>query len=449
MKPKLTEGVVASQLLGLSLPIAFGFLSILAFSLADTYFIARLGTLELAAISFTLPVVMILSSVAMGLGTGTASVVARAIGQGDREQVKRLTTDSLLLSLIIVSLLSSVGLWSIRPLFSTLGASLDIIPLIEDYMTIWYLGMVFLVVPMVGNSAIRASGNTIIPSLIMLLAATVNLLVDPLLIFGWGPIPALGLKGAALASLISRAGTLVASLAFLHYREHLISFTAPTWQIIKSWQSLLSIGLPSVTSNLITPFSAGVITSLMASFGSEAVAAFGLVTRLEAVALIAPLALSASLGPFVGQNLGAQLHNRIQQALKLSFWFSLAWGGLITVLLGTLAPVIAACFDSDPKVIASTTLYLTLVPISYGALGIIFNASSALNALGKPLLSLGMSFSRLLILYIPLAYLGKYLFGIAGIFGAACISNVLIGLLIWLGNNRQSHLFSDNVSVQV
>ncbi len=441
MKPKLTEGQVLLQLLRLTLPMVWGVLSVLAFSLADTYFVAQLGTRQLAAMSFTFPVVAVLGSVAMGLGTGASSVIARGIGEGNRQQVKQLTTDSLLLSLLIVTLLASLGLATIDPLFAALGAGPDLLPLIRDYMSIWYLGMVFLVVPLMGNSAIRASGNTVVPSLIMTLAAAANILVDPLLIFGWGPFPALGLKGAALATVISRASTLVASLAFLHFRERLLVFAFPSLKVmLRSWQGLLSVGLPAAATNLISPLSIGFVTSLMAQYGAQAVAGFGLASRLEALALIAPLALSASIGPFVGQNWGAQKYGRVKRALQVSFCFCLSWGVLVAVLLGKAAPEIAAWFDSDPEVIASATIYLTLVPISYGALGIVFTTSSAFNALGKPIPALGMSFSRLLLLYVPLAYLGSQLFGIFGIFGAACLSNGVVGLGAWLWHSRWSHL---------
>ena len=450
MKPPLTEGQIPLQLLRLSLPMVWGVFSILAFSLADTYFVAQLGTNELAAISFTFPVVTVLGSVAMGLGTGAGSVIARGIGEGNRQKVQRLTTDSLLLSLLIVTILACGGLATIDPLFATLGAPSDLLPLIRDYMNTWYLGMVFLVVPLIGNSAIRASGNTVVPSLIMTLAAAANILVDPLLIFGWGPFPALGLKGAALATVISRASTLVASLAFLHFRERLLLLTFPSLKAMaKSWRSLLSVGLPAAATNLISPLSVGLVTSLMARYGTDAVAGFGLASRLEALALIAPLALSASIAPFVGQNWGAQQYGRVKRALQLSFWFCLSWGGLVAVLLGTAAAEITARFDSDPGVVASATVYLTLVPISYGALGIVFTASSAFNALGKPLLALGMSLSRLLLLYVPLAYLGSRLFGISGIFGAACLSNGIVGLGAWLLHSRWSQLFSEVRSGQL
>ncbi len=441
MKPELTEGQVPIQLLRLTLPMIWGVLSVLAFSLADTYFVAQLGTKELAAMSFTFPVVTILGSIAMGLATGTSSVIARVIGRGEQQQVQRLTTDSLLLSLLIVSILASLGLITINPLFATLGAELELLPLIRDYMNIWYLGMVFLVVPMVGNSVIRASGNTVLPSLIMTLAAGVNILVDPLLIFGWGPFPALGLKGAAMATVISRASTLVASLAFLHFHERLLLFSFPSLKgMVTSWRSLLSVGLPAAATNLISPLAVSFVTSLMAQYGAEAVAGFGLASRLEALALIAPLALSASIGPFVGQNWGAQQYGRVKRAVKVSFWFCLSWGSLVAVLLVTAAPEIAVWFDSDPGVVASATVYLTLVPISYGALGIVFTASSAFNALGQPLPALGMSLSRLLLLYVPLTYLGSWLFGISGIFAAACLSNGIVGLGAWFWHSRWSHL---------
>ena len=450
MKSKLTEGKVSIQLLKLSLPMVWGILSVLAFSLTDTYFVSQLGTKELAAISFTFPVVTVLSSITMGLGTGVSSVVARVIGKGDRLQVQRLTTDSLLLSLLIVGILSTLGLSNIDLLFSSLGAKPGLLPLIRDYMSIWYLGMVFLVIPLVGNSALRACGNTLLPSLIMTLAAAMNILLDPLFIFGWGPIPALGLQGAAIASMISRIGILVASLAFLHFQERLLLFTLPNGKtLIKSWRSLLSIGLPAAATSLISPLSVSFATSLMAQYGTEAVAGFGLASRLEALALIIPLALSASIGPFVGQNWGAQLYSRVQRSLKLSFFFCLSWGGLVAVLLGTMAPEIAALFDSDPGVVSSASIYLTLVPISYGALGIVFTASSALNGLGKPMLALGMSLFRLLLLYIPLAYLGSQLFGIFGIFGATCLSNGIVGIWAWLQHSRWINLNSEVTPMQL
>ena len=373
MKAKLTQGNVGLGLIKLTLPMIWGVFAVIGFSLADTYFVAQLGTKELAAMSFTFPVVTILGSIAMGLGTGTASIIGRAIGQEDRDRVQRLTTDSLVLSLIIVAFFAVLGLTTIKPLFAALGAEGEVLALVQDYMTIWYWGIVCLVIPLIGNSAIRALGNTAVPSLIMTIAAAVNVALDPVFIFGWGPFPALGIKGAALATVISRATTLIASLAFLHYRERLLLFSFPSLKMLfKNWTSILSVGIPAAATSIISPLSVGLITSLIASYGSEAIAGFGLASRVEAMALIVPLALSASIGPFVGQNWGAQEYGRVHKAIRWSLLFCLGWGLMVAIVLGMEAPAIASWFDNDLEVVNSAVNYLRIVPLSYGALAVVF-----------------------------------------------------------------------------
>jgi putative MATE family efflux protein len=437
MKAKLTQGNVGLGLIKLTVPMIWGVFAVIGFSLADTYFVAQLGTKELAAMSFTFPVVTVLGSIAMGLGTGTASIIGRAVGEEDRHRAQRLTTDSLVLSLVIVAIFAILGLTTIEPLFRVLGAEGEVLALVQNYMTIWYWGIVCLVVPLIGNSAIRALGNTVVPSLIMTIAAAVNVGLDPVLIFGWGPFPPMGIEGAALATVISRATTLVASLAFLHYRERLLLFSFPSLKILRSnWTSILSVGIPAAATSVISPLSVGLIISLIARYGSEAIAGFGLASRVEAMALIVPLALSASIGPFVGQNWGAQEYSRVHKALRWSLLFCLGWGLMVAILLGIEAPAIASWFDNDLEVVNNAATYLTIVPLSYGALAIVFVFSSAFNALGKPLPSVVMAIIRLLVLYLPLAYLGSQLFDLPGIFGAACLSNVLVGLGTFLWYRR-------------
>ena len=188
---KLTQGDVGKTLVRLTLPMILGIMSMVAFNLADTFFVGRLGTQALAALSFTFPVVLVVNSLSLGLGIGASAVISRAFGEGSREKVRRLTTDSLALSLTIVLFFSIVGRLTIRPLFQALGANADVLPLIEQYMKIWYLGAVFVVVPMVGNNAIRASGDAKTPGLIMLNAAVFNVILDALLIFVIVPFPRL------------------------------------------------------------------------------------------------------------------------------------------------------------------------------------------------------------------------------------------------------------------
>jgi len=438
---RLTEGNVSSQLIKLTLPLIGGIFAIIAFNLADTYFVGQLGTQELAAMSFTFPVVMTFGSLAMGLGIGAASIISRAIGEGDQTRVQRFTTNSLSLALVIVGIFIVLGLLTIDPLFTALGAKPDILPLIRDYMQIWYLGMIFLVVPMVGNSAIRAAGNTATPSIIMTIAAGINIALDPIFILGLGGFPRLELQGAALATVIARALTLAASLFVLHFQEHLLCFTRPKLsEMLRCWRDILHIGLPAAMTNMITPISIGVITRLLAEYGKEAVAAFGVASRLESFAMIALMALAASMGPFVGQNWGAKAYSRVRRSLKVSFQFCLFWGVLMAVVMAASGERLVSLFNGNPDVIAIAALYLLIVPITYAPAGIIQVSSATFNALGKPIPSVVMTSVRMFILYIPLAYLGASFFGITGIFVATGLSNLLTGIGAYLWNQKTCDL---------
>lgn len=435
-KGQLTEGSVAGHLVKLTVPMIWGVFAVIAFNLVDTYFVGQLGTSELAAMSFTFPVVMTLGNLALGLGIGASSVIARAIGQGDRQQVRRLTTDSLTLSLLIVGIFIILGLATIDPLFSALGAGPEILPLVRNYMSIWYPGMIFLVIPMVGNSAIRATGNTTTTSVIMTVAAVTNIVLDPLFIFGMFGFPRLELQGAAIATVLGRATTLVASLFVLH-RQQMLCFNLPKpTELLNSWRNILYIGLPAGATNMITPISIGLITSLLAFYGPETVAGFGIASRVESFSLIVLMALSASIGPFVGQNWGAQQYDRVRESLRMSFLFCLFWGMLAAAVLAPTSGAIASVFDPNPEVVAIASQYLIIVPISYAGAGGILIASATFNALGKPLPSVIMTLTRTLILYVPLAYLGSKLLGVSGIFAAACFANLAVGIGAYLWNQK-------------
>ncbi|MEM7769397.1 MAG: MATE family efflux transporter [Cyanobacteria bacterium P01_A01_bin.37] len=437
MQRRLTEGSVSSQLFKLTLPMIGGLFAIIAFNLADTYFVGQLGTAQLAAMSFTFPVVMTLGSLALGLGVGASSVIARAIGEGDMRRVQRFTTNSLTLALTAVIIFVTIGLLTIDPLFRALGAEPDVMPFIRDYMRIWYFGMVFLVVPMVGNSAIRAAGNTLTPSLIMTMSAVINIVLDPLLIYGNLGFPRLELQGAAIATVISRAMTLVAALLVLRFKENLLSAQFPDLdETLWCWKDILVVGLPAAASNMINPMSIGVITSFLAVHGPAVVAGFGVASRIESFALIAIMALAVSIAPFVGQNWGAEKYERVQVALRQSFVFCMGWGLMVAVGLGMGARFLVTMFNQDPAVIAVATQYLWLVPISYGTVGIIQVANSSFNAIGKPKPSIMMTIARMFVLYIPLAYVGSRVAGATGIFAAALVSNILVGIASYWWTQR-------------
>jgi putative MATE family efflux protein len=436
-RAKLTEGEVGGTLVRLTVPMLLAILTMVAFNLVDTYFVGQLGKLELAAMGFTLPVVMLIASLSQGLGVGASAVIARAIGEGDFNQVQRLATDSSFLALVIVVTLSTIGLLTIDPLFAVLGATDEVMPFLREYMTIWYFALMVVVVPMVGNAAIRATGDMVTPAVIMFIAVAVNIVLDPILIFGWGPVPAMGISGAAIATLVARAVALVTSMYVLIWREKMFTLDFPGIRaILASWGKILFVGIPAAGTSMLVPISTGIVTGMIAVYGAEAVAAYGVGSRVEMLALAVIMALAGTLTPFIAQNWGAGRMDRVRKAIGYAVVFAIAWGLTFFVMAATFRGGIAAIFNDDESVRAVIRLFLLIVPVSYAGQGILLVASSALNALNRPIHATVLMAVRLFVLYIPLALVLSNANGLSGIFVAAAIANFGVGIAAWFWLNH-------------
>lgn len=430
---KLTQGPVRDHLVALTVPMIWGIAAIMSFNIVDTWFVAQLGEQELAAISFTFPVTMILVSLGIGLMAGTASVLSRVLGGGDIGRVRRLTTDATLLAIVLSIALSVAGLLTMDTVFSAMGADPHLLPLIRDYMTVWYAGYVFFLVPMVGFGAIRATGDSKLQGNIMMGVALVNLILDPLLIFGLGGLPRMEMQGAALASVIARALSFVIGYWALRYSKNMITFTRPgAAELWCSWRSVLHVGLPAAGTNIIIPLAHAIVIAIVAQFGSSAVAGYGAATRIEQVTLVVYYAMSAMIGPFAGQNLGAGLYTRIEQAMLLCWRFCLISGLAIAAVLAVAAPVLMGLFAENEAVSETGAIYLWIVPISFGMNGVVMVINAAFNGLGRPLPAVAISLTRMFLLTVPLAYGLSRIWGTYGVFVGLALANMLSGTLAWI-----------------
>ncbi|WP_086001733.1 MATE family efflux transporter [Plesiocystis pacifica] len=426
----LVEGDIRKALTSLAAPMSLGIVFLIALNLVDTYYVGQLGTDELAAISFTFPIIMVVMSATMGLGVGTTSAIARAIGGGDERKVRRLTTHALGLALAMVATLSGLGLLTQRVVFGLLGAEGPILELVLEYMTVWFAGAAFLVIPMLGSGAIRATGDARTPMFIMMGAAIVNGILDPIFIFGWGPVPAMGLRGAAIATLCARVTTLIAALWVLGPRLNMLDLHWPTRaELMDSWRSILSVGIPAAATNMLAPVATGALTALIATQGKAAIAAWGVGSRLEGLVLIAPMALSAALTPFIGQNWGAHHKDRVAEALKICRRFVLLWGAGAWVFLLLLGDTMAGLFSDDPEVHEVLGLFFWIIPATYGAHAVVSVVSATFNAIDRAVRSTLISAMRSLLLAIPLAYVGSQIADLAGIFAGVATATVLTALI--------------------
>ncbi|QYJ90480.1 MULTISPECIES: MATE family efflux transporter [Shewanella] len=428
---------IGRVLLNMSLPNLIGILTILGFSLVDTFFISQLGTEALAAISFTFPVTLIVSSIAIGIGAGVSTNLGRLIGSGNSPKAKVFLHDALLITFWLIAALSLLGSLFIGPLFTLLGANDDSLPLIRDYMFLWYLGAPLLVLLMVGNQGLRATGDTKSPAKIMALAAVINLVLDPLLIFGLGPFPRLEIQGAAIATLISWVVALSLSGYLLIIKRNLVDFAEFNLERIHcNWRQLAHIAQPAALMNLLNPVANAIIMAMLARIDHSAVAAFGAGTRLESVLLIAVMALSSSLVPFIAQNLGAGQTERARDALMLSLRFVLVFQTLIYLPLALMATPIAQLFSKDPQVIEWLAFYIIALPAAYGPLGMVILTATSLNAYHRPMSSLVLNVCRLFLLLLPLAALGSYLGGVKGLLLALPVTNAVMGIACYILASR-------------
>lgn len=423
---------MTSVLLRMTGPMILGIVAILAFNLVDTFFIGLLGTQALAAISFTFPVTFVVTSLAMGLGAGLSALLGHALGQGRHDEAARITTDCLLLAVVLVTLLSLLGALTISPLFGLLGASAELISLIHDYMLIWYLTVPLLALPMVGNAAIRATGDTKTPSLVMGVAGLVNGVLDPLLIFGIGPFPEWGIRGAAIATSLSWLMATLVSLHILRKRERLLSWPlSPRPRLLAHWRALLQVAVPASFTNMLNPLANAMLMIIFAGLGTEVVAAYGAASRVEALLLIVMMALSSVLAPFVSQNCGAGNPARAKAALLICMRFALLFQLGIYGVVWLLAPLIAGLFSDHPQVERLIVLYLHLVPIGYGFQGMVMLLASALNGVRTSTVSFVFNGMRLFGFLLPGAWLGARLGGEQGIYLGILLANLAAGLLAW------------------
>lgn len=423
----LTEGPVSTAVLIVSAPMSLGIFAVLSIGLADAYFLGQLGQTELAAVGFIYPVTTAVTSLAIGLSAGANAALSQAIGRGDGDEaVRRKALHAVGLgSLLALAVGVAVYLFGSH-LFRLIGAGDAVMGEIEGYMKWWAPSYVFLVAMMVSNAAFRAHGDGITASVIMVIAALVNFAADPALIFGWGPLPELGTEGAGLATFVARAAAAVGAVWWA-WRQGVLGWCGSLFKdLTGSVRAIAQVGAPASLSNAINPAGMAAVTAAVATLGEAAVAGFGAATRVQSLGIVVLLALSAGIGPVVGQNWGAEKKDRARGAVRFTFLICLGYGLAIGAALFFAADWIGGVFAEDEESAGYAALYLKAVGWTLGGYGILVTANAAMNARSKAAYSMTLSLARIGLVYIPFAWLGVTLAGYPGIVAAAVAANLLV-----------------------
>ena len=417
----------SKALLSMSIPISIGMLSTFLFQIVDTYFIGQIGTEALTALSFASTIYFLLVGLFIGFSVGVSIIVGNAAGKKDHAKIHKTIWIAMVISFLLITSIVALIIYFINPIFSLLGAESNILPYIKDYLIPLLLGLPLLTWGILCGGILRATGNVTKPEIIMAIAGVINIFLDYVLIYGkWG-IPAMGIKGAAYAT-IGSWGFIISGMLLLLLRNKLLQLKINSSFTIRSIiREIFKLGTPTIVTQIVGPLTLMYLTYLLAQQSSMAVAAFGVTGRIEMVVLIGILGVSTAITPFIAQNSGANQFGRTEEAIVFGGKASTYLGLLVAILLFVFIQPIASLFSENSEVIDYTMHYFYIIGGSYIFYGLYIITTSIFNGLQLPLNSLKITLIRSILFTIPFTFIGS-LWGVYGIFVGLSLSNIAAGL---------------------
>ncbi|WP_276301729.1 MATE family efflux transporter [Halorussus lipolyticus] len=449
----LTEGAVGWPLFFLSFPIVITNLLQTAYNLADTFWLGQYSTKALAAISFAFPMVFLLISLGMGLSVAGSILVAQHTGAEEPEKAEYAASQTVTFSLIASVVLGAIGYVFVGDFLQFLGASPDVLWRAEAYMQVISLGIAFMFGFFVFVSLMRGYGDTVTPMLVMFGTVVVNVVIDPFLIFGWGPFPTLGIEGAAVATIFSRALAMVVGLGIMFRGNRGVQIHLSQMRPdLDFFKKLLKIGIPASIEGTGRALSVNLLLYVVGLFPTTVVAAFGIGTRVFSVIFLPAIAVARGVETMSGQNIGAGKPDRAAQAndfaAKVMFGVLAVMGVVIFVGAG---PVVAV-FTDDPEVVEIGANFLRWVAPSFGFIGVMRAYTGGFRGAGKTMVAAAISIFMLGIVRLPLAWYNTQFAGMdqTGIWVAFLVSNVVgaIVALLWFkrGTWREADVRDDEAA---
>jgi putative MATE family efflux protein len=401
--------------------------------LFDTFWVSRLGSAALAAVTFGIAVRWFVNSLPMGLGTGGMAVVARRVGARDREAADQAVGQTILLGLLLSSLLTLTGLVVARPLLQLMGAEAEVMPLGLTYLRITFLGSFTWVLVYVINPIIRGAGEARLAMWVLILITTVIVISEPVLVLGLGPLPELGIAGSAGAYVLGFGSGLLMQIVILVRGRACISLRLRHLRPDLSLMGrIVGISLPGAVQMTLRSASNMVLVGLLGSFGTFATAGYGLADRFLLIILFPCLGLGNASGTLVGQNLGAGKPDRAERCAGWVSVYAVVYMLAVTTLLFIFAEPLVAFFDPTPEVVTIGTLCIRVITFSLILDGIGIVLGRSMDGAGNTVPSAVVNLVTLWGVQLPAALaLSQWLgFGLVGIWLGRAVANAANGLLL-------------------
>ncbi|MCM4160243.1 MATE family efflux transporter [Antarcticibacterium flavum] len=432
LKNKYTEGKILNSLISLALPIIFANILQTTYQLIDTFWLGRLGANAVAAVSLSFPLLFLVLSLGSGLTLAGTVMVAQYKGAENQKMVDFSSSQSVFLILIISAILALISFYSAGPLMRIIGAGPEIYDDSVAYFKVSSLGFVFLFLFFIFQSLMRGIGNVMLPVYVILFTVFLNLILDPLFIYGYGPVPGFGVAGAAVASVVTQGLSALIGLVILFRGKSGIKINVNSMRInMENLKRTFNIGFPASIEQSTRALGMTMMVILVTSFGSDIVAAYGIGARILSFIVIPALGLAIATTSLVGQNIGARKIKRAEKVANLSnkvAFFGLTGMGLLLFIFAE--PLTAFFIPNDPEVIQDGALFIKIMAPSFGLLGVQQVTNGVFNGAGFTKASMLISILSLWIVRFPLAYVLSYNTSLSyeGIWWAFPISNLIAAI---------------------
>lgn len=431
----LTQGSITKALIALAGPIIFANILQTAYQLTDTFWVGRLGANAVAAVSLSFPVIFLLISLGAGFATAGTILVGQYKGKKDQKQINHVSTQTLILSLLLSAVLSIIGYFLTRPIIRLMGAEAQVFEQAVSYLQISFLGMIFVFGFFIYQSLMRGIGEVKVPLYIVLGTVLLNLVLDPLFIMGYGPIPAYGVTGAAIATIGTQGLATIIGLIMLFSGKYGIHLRKKDLKIdLTLMKKLFKLGFPASIQQSSRALNFTVMTILVASFGTIAVAAYGIGFRILSFVIIPALGLMMANSTLVSQNIGAQRIERAEKTSRISAkigFSTLSLAGILVFFFAT--PLATAFIPGDQVVIDMSANFIRIMALTFGFISIQQVLMGTLIGAGSTKSVMFIAIITSWVINLPLAYiLSKFTsLGIVGLWWSFPIANVSGAILAY------------------
>jgi len=425
--PDLVSGSIVRNLLKLAVPMILGNVMYTLFSVVDMIFVGRLGPEAIAAISLSGTVLFIIMAATTGISVGTTAMVSRAIGAKDRLQADTVAAQSVMLGIMVSALLAVLGILSSEQLLTLIGARGETLALAEGYLNIMFVGIVTVILLYLVMGIMQGAGDARTPMIIVSLSNALNLVLDPLLIFGLFGFPRLGVEGAAIATVLSSGVFLLVGLYILVSARTCVGIRLKGLKVeLSIMRKMVGIGIPA-SFNLIIRSGAGMLFMIIvAMYGTVAIATYGIAMRIDSIVLMPIYSIAMASSALVGQNLGAKSPERAEAtAMSAAKICTLLTGGF-GVLFFIVAPQIVSVFTDSSEVIVMGASCVRVLVLSYVFIGYGMVLAMSLNGAGDTAPPLVGTVVSLIVFQLPLAFvLPKLVLGVNGLW-----LSIVIGAIV-------------------